>query len=157
MKTFEEVYENMCQRAQEVFLESEYHAPIFLIHSNGKTDVIGAEFGNNVEKQALYAALSQRYKGVVEWYIFITEGWFTSTNKDQPWDGTPPSENPNRRECLLVVGGTKDGVEKDTQWEIFRDPLRLGEKEELENNYSAIRHALFGGEECPTTSIPLNV
>lgn len=97
--------------------------PVFCLETpSGAGIIIGAPWENEQEKLNCIEAvrqLAREHKAVM--CAFCGEAWVTKHHlHNNPWDGTPPSQSPNRHEVVFAIA--TDGREtKGVSWLIVRD------------------------------------
>jgi hypothetical protein len=109
MATLREASEAAMKTASELFERTGSVSPIWLIEMpEGENDVIvSGEFTGNASKNAIAAAIREKFGGTATRIIFISEAWIREMKG--PYDGIAPSEHPDRIEVIHLVGEDRDG------------------------------------------------
>ena len=104
--SFEEIIAN----AKEVTLKDGHHVPILIVE--GSRNLIVSQFpempethGERMELMRFIgqAAAKSSRVGKLEQVLFISEGWMSMAKEDKPPE-MRPSEDPNRKEVLIISG-----------------------------------------------------
>ncbi len=79
-------------------------------NQNGELFMYGTPFDGDKSKQALIRFLRAEFKkrGIVR-YVLATEAWMSVREKNEIPNSLPPSEDPLRRDVLMIIGVEKNG------------------------------------------------
>ena len=97
--------------AKNIIEEGGEAMPVFLVEGpGGELGVILTPWKSDGEKAATFKMMRAMFaeKGIKS-YVFVSECWVTKCDKGEEWDGTMPSENPNRLDVLIVDAHTREG------------------------------------------------
>jgi len=124
--------------AQETLLQEGEHLPTLVVEGKqGTATVVLAEFGASTEERAAQlfragAMLSQREElGGLQQVFLVTEAWMSAAREGKLPE-LPPSQDPERREVLIITHLDASQIEAQAQVairEILRD--ESGELREL--------------------------
>lgn len=113
---------NIFIQAKNIIRSGEEHLPIFFIHSSKGIAIIGMPFGNGEEKDKSALAIKILCeKANADFFVFVSEGWALKFNKDEKWDGTRPSESPDKIEVLQFFLNLRDGSTYNISYKIIRN------------------------------------
>lgn len=125
MATLKEMFDVAKDISRKVFEKDGYHSPLFLlsIPSRGGLGLCPMSWQDNDEKRAMLAELKSVFrKEGGDAYVGIVESWL-AVCKPEEWekDKTPPSERPDRKECLMIFGEDSSGARMLGQFPITRN------------------------------------
>jgi hypothetical protein len=120
--------EEVAEIAKETVLRDGYHIPTVLVSGSQQDVAIQiAEFADTSEerqRQMFYAGFTlaqEHVVGVPQQVFFISEGWASVGTANQP-PMTPPSQDPNRKEVLVIAHSNILTVEDNVlTFEMLRD------------------------------------
>ncbi len=123
--------EEVASLAKEMVLHDGYHVPTVIAEGNkGAVAMQITELGSTAEErqrqmfQAGFALAQTQAVGVLRQVFQVSEGWMSG---GQPGERPhyPPSQDPNRKEILLVASLTVPSARNEVRvWEMIRDPTR---------------------------------
>ena len=146
-EVFLETFKAVEEKAVELFIRDGYLQPVTFIIMDGEGEIVVGPVGEGNEKRQWYQALADRFRGKAVAYVQVQEAWYIKRQKEDDITGVAPSQCVDRREAVIVVGETKNGLRKLTQREILRDGgmVRLEEptKEDYDGFQSVISQYIF--------------
>jgi len=120
--------EEIVSNAKEIMLRDGNHVPIVIVEGNksvvaGQIPDMPPTHGERVELMRFLgqaAAKSGRVDQLQQVFM-VSEGWISETNEDKP-TGMRPSEDPNRKEVLIISAmKMEEGKKQMKIFEIMRD------------------------------------
>lgn len=142
---FSEFFEDLVGKAPNVFLQDGHHGHFIFVGTETEVIPVLADIPSREGMEKLYKFLESKFQKDCLWYVQIVEAWFIMRSEPEIETSVMPSQSPDRREMLMVIGASKDGEQQSKSWEILRDPLRL---EDTEHNpagfHSRMDEALLG-------------
>lgn len=126
MKSLDQMIEGMHEHARATLIghNDEQLLPFFHIQFKDREDaVIPAPFQDERQKSAFIQAIRASlniFKPSVVNYAFVTEAWVAQYDHKPGEKDLMPSEREDRRECVIVSAGDRDGAQMK-MWEIVRD------------------------------------
>jgi hypothetical protein len=120
--------EKVAEIAKETVLRDGYHIPTVLVSGSQQDVAIQiteiADTSEERQRQMYYAGLTlaqEHVVGVPQQIFLISEGWASVGTEDNP-PMTPPSQDPNRKEVLLIAHSNVLTVEDNVlTFEMLRD------------------------------------
>jgi hypothetical protein len=120
--------EGVSRIAKETALRDGYHVPMVLVEGSLRSlanQII--PFPENYQERMLrmvalgYEMANRGNLGELRQAFLISEGWMSTAESGQVFDG-PPSENPNRKEVLIIFARVVPDLQpKIVTWEMIRD------------------------------------
>ena len=124
-----DIFVGLCNSAVRIFHSEEEVAPlIFIFPRDGQTVPVIQIKGNKETVSMLVHDICRRVGAIAG--AIVSEGWSLTFEKETEWDGTPPSQHPNRVEILQVSLCSKS-INRMKAWKIIRN----GRTKSLEDYY----------------------
>lgn len=99
----------------------------------GKIQIFATPWGNTEEKHLTVEAMRAiMHTEQAQAYSLLTEAWMATVEGDEakrPYDGPPPSERPDRQECVVMMAANRAGEHRHVHLKIVRG--KKGECAEL--------------------------
>lgn len=78
--------------------------PVTVILSDRGNEMVGLQFENDDEKRAAYARITARCRQLKAYaLITLNESWFVEGEPAEAETGMPPSQDPRRREAIMLT------------------------------------------------------
>lgn len=134
------------------------HMPMFYVDVGSKIDILPAPWQTNQQKEQMLAVMRMGVEmDAIKFCSFVTEVWFSVVDKPESRvvdmaNITPPSQDPDRQEMLMVIAIDKIG-HRIIAWEIKRGsgkPKLVAFRHGEEGSFEAISggfRAFTGGAE----------
>jgi hypothetical protein len=79
-------------------------------------------WANSRQKHLVVCLVKEKFLELgVDRYVFVAESWTANRTGDESTDILPPSQAPNRQECIFIHAEEKGGLSKTGQFPINRD------------------------------------
>lgn len=126
--------------AKTTIEKGEEVVPVFLaIMADGEVGIIMSPWQDADAKTATFQAMRRFFEvKQVQAYAFVCECWCLCETPEKPWDGSMPSESPERVDTLMVDAWSREGehismmVEidhgADGKRSVTREPEPMGEE-----------------------------
>ena len=124
-----DIFAGLCNSAVRIFHSEEEVAPFIFIFPRDRQPVSVIPINGNKEAVSMLVQDTCRRVGAIAGAI-VSEGWSLTFKKETEWDGTPPSQHPNRVEILQVSLCSKS-INRMKAWKIIRN----GKAKSLEDYY----------------------
>jgi hypothetical protein len=99
--------------------------PMWLVHSQGKLEVIATPWEDSEQKRMtveLMRVMMREQRATA--YSLLTEAWYSVVSAEEAgkeYTGPPPSERADRKEAVIAMAASRDGTHVYRHWEIVRD------------------------------------
>jgi hypothetical protein len=124
MTDLEKLFALAKERSQAMFNEDGGITPMFFcqVPNAEGYGVIPCAWENARQKHQMVCLVKMMFKEMgVERFAFVAESWLADRTGDASTNRLPPSQSPNRQECILIHAEEKDGRSKAGRWPIKRD------------------------------------
>lgn len=131
--------------AKQIVIEGGQHRPTFFIHDATKDElVVGEGYFDSFDAKL---NMLESVKGVLDeyqskFYYVIIEGWFVEYPSPEDLK-IPPSEHPNRKECLSSTFAHRSGFVKHWTYKFHRTGEGVVFEEPMVSNEAESRFLLF--------------
>jgi hypothetical protein len=124
MTELEKLVEFTKERSRAIFNEDGEIVPTFFCHVpnvNGY-GMIPCHWENSEQKHLIVCLVKTKFLELgVDRYAFVAESWIANRSGNESADLLPPSQSPNRQECIFIHAEEKGGLSKTGQFPIKRD------------------------------------
>jgi hypothetical protein len=124
--TLDEMMQLAADQARRTMVgtKAELEPSWLLITGKGDVEIFMTPWGNTREKHLIIETMRDvmREKRCTA-YSFLTEAWTATIKGDEakrPYDGPPPSERPDREECVVTMAANKAGEHRYQMFETVR-------------------------------------
>jgi len=143
MTELEKLVEFTKERSRSIFNEDGGIIPTFFCHVPNVDGygMIPCHWENGRQKHLMVSLVKEKFLELgVDRYAFAAESWIAIRASDELTDTLPPSQSPNRQECILIHAEEKGGLSKTGQFSIKRDGEKFstGEFVQFEEGLSGI-------------------
>lgn len=123
------IFMGLCNSAVEIFHSKEEISPfIFIFPREGEMIPVVPMKGDKEAVSMLVQDMCRRVGAIAG--AIVAEAWSVTFKEERDWDGTPPSEHPDRVEILQVSLYSKS-ISRMKAWKIIRN----GKAKSLEEHY----------------------
>jgi hypothetical protein len=124
-------FEDLAAHAKEITIQDGHHVPILIVEGSRRLAVSHIQempetHGERLQLMQLFgqAAAESGKFGRLEQVFFVSEGWMSVAAQENP-PGIRPSQDPERKEVLIVSGMAVKGRERYLRiFEMVRDPTQ---------------------------------
>jgi len=124
MTELEKIVEFAKERSRSIFNEDGGIVPTFFCHVPNVDGygMIPCYWQTGIQKNLMVSLVKARFLEFgVNRYAFAAESWIAARTGEELTDALPPSQSPNRRECIIIHAEEKGGLSKTSQFPITRD------------------------------------
>lgn len=129
MPTLREIADTSLEKAKSLVSQGEELMPVFVFGSDEAMHVAGMPHYSNNRGMAIAMMKVLLEADNATQYVFIMEAWFGVFDaKEDPRKKDPdylPSKDPQRKECVCVVGRSRDGESVFLLVEIKREGQKI--------------------------------
>lgn len=124
MTELEKLMEFAKERSRSIFNEDGGIVPTFFCHVPNVDGygMIPCHWQNGKGKNLMVSLVKAKFLELgVNRYAFAAESWVAAQKSIELTDALPPSQSPNRRECILIHAEEKGGLSQTGRFPITRD------------------------------------
>jgi len=124
MTELEKLVEFTKERSRAIFNEDGGIIPTFVCHVPNVDGygMIPCHWEDGRQKHLVVCLVKKKFLELgVDRYAFVAESWTANRTGDESTDMLPPSQSPNRQECIFIHAEEKGGLSKTGQFLIKRD------------------------------------
>ena len=107
--TLQEAAHSAMALATKLFDEEGFLGPLWFINVGDRLAIVKGQFDGNDSKNAALALIRQKFGQDATRIIFVSECWMSS--QQGSWNGTPPSECPDREEIIHLIAEDREGAQ----------------------------------------------